>query len=150
VLRETANDLDGVIDLGSEPDYRYALVGDGWLDPEVEDGVDFRRSRGRRSWLNVPILEDREHTFVFRARAELLEVPLTTRVDVNGQSVGTMTLTAGWEDYAFDVSEDSLVVGLNTVTLLYSDTPRTLDAEFRGRNTSIALDWVRFGTESAR
>lgn len=42
------------------------------------------------------------------------------------------------------------MVGLNTLTLLYSDTPRTLEAEFRGRNTSIALDWVRFETKSAR
>jgi len=149
-LRETANHLDGVIDLGNEPDSRYALVGNGWLDPEVEDGFDFRRSRGRRSWLNVPILEVRDHTFVFRARAVLLEVPLTARVDVNGHTVGTMALASGWAEYAFDVPENSLVVGLNTLTLLYSETPRTLDPEFRGRNASIALDWVRFETESPR
>ncbi|GMR22772.1 MAG: hypothetical protein BMS9Abin37_1145 [Acidobacteriota bacterium] len=149
-LRETAGLLDGAIDLGNETNSRYALIGNGWLDPEMENGVDFRRSRGRRSWLNVPIMEVRDHTFVFRARAELFEVPLTARVDVNGQAVGTMTLTAGWEEYAFDVPEDSLVLGLNTLTLLYSDTPRTLHPQFRGRNTSIALDWVRFESESAR
>ena len=61
-LQETANHLDGIIDLGNEPDSRYALVRNGWLDPEVEDAVDFRRSRGRRSWLNVPILEVRDYS----------------------------------------------------------------------------------------
>ena len=151
-LRETTNQLDGVIDLGNDPDSPYALVGNGWFDPEVQDGVDFRRSRGRRSWLNVPILEVRDHTFVFRARAELLEipVPLTARVGVNGQTVGIMALSDGWAEYAFNVPEDSLVVGLNTLTLLYSDTPRTLDPGFRGRNTSIALDWIHFEPYSAR
>jgi len=61
-----------------------------------------------------------------------------------------MTLTGEWEEYAFDVPENAMVVGLNTLTLLYSDTPRTLDPGFHGRNTSIALDWVRFGATSER
>ena len=51
---------------------------------------DFRRSQGRRSWLNVPIVPVRDHTFVFRARSELVEVPLKARVHVNGHHVGTM------------------------------------------------------------
>ena len=149
-IQAIANQLDGVSDLGNEPSFRYALVGNGWLDPEVEDGVDFRRSRGRRSWLNVPIMPVRDQTFVFRARSELVEVPLTARVHMNGHHVGTMELSERWAEYTFDVSADSLVAGLNTMTLLYSDTPRTIDPGFRGRNTSIALDWVRFEAGSAR
>ena len=125
-------------------------MGNGWLEPEVEDAIDFRRSRGRRSWLNVPIENQQDHTFVFRARAELLGVHLTLRVDVNGRTIGTTTLSEGWAEYAFDAPEHSLVVGLNTVTLLYSDTPWTLDPDFRGRNTSIALDWVRFEPDGTR
>jgi len=74
----------------------------------------------------------------------------TARVGVNGQTVGIMALSDGWAEYAFNVPEDSLVVSLNTLTLLYSDTPRTLDPGFRGRNTSIALDWVHFEPKSAR
>ena len=149
-IQAIANQLDGVSDLGNEPSFRYALVGNGWLDPEVEDGVDFRRSRGRRSWLNVSIVPVRNQTFVFRARSELVEVPLTARVHVNGHHVGTMELSERWAEYTFHVSADSLVAGLNTMTLLYSDTPRTIDPGFRGRNTSIALDWVRIGVRSTR
>ena len=91
-------------------------------------------------------------TLSFSERAELLAipVPLTARVGVNGQTVGIMALSDGWAEYAFNVPEDSLVVGLNTLTLLYSDTPRTLDPGFRGRNTSIALDWIHFEPYSAR
>ena len=149
-IRAIANQLNGVIDLGNEPNFRYALVGDGWFEPVVEDGVDFRRSRGRRSWLNVPIVPVRDQTLVFKARSELVEVPLTARVHVNGHHVGTMELSEGWTEYTFDVSADSLVAGLNTITLLYSDTPRTIEPGFRGRNTSIALDWVRYEAGSAR
>ena len=149
-IQAIANQLDGVSDLGNEPSFRYALVGNGWLDPEVEDGVNFRRSQGRRSWLNVPIVPVRDQTFVFRARSELVEVPLTARVHVNGHHVGTMELSERWAEYTFNVSADSLVAGLNTMTLLYSDTPRTIDPGFRGRNTSIALDWVGFEAGSAR
>ena len=72
-------------------------MGNGWLDPEVEDRVDFRRSQGRRSWLNVPIMAVRDQTFVFRARSELVEVPLTARVHVNGHHLGTMKLSERWE-----------------------------------------------------
>ena len=125
-------------------------MGDGWFEPVVEDGVDFRRSRGRRSWLNVPIVPVRDQTLVFKARSELVEVPLTARVHVNGHHVGTMELSEGWTEYTFDVRADSLVAGLNTITLLYSDTPGTIEPGFRGRNTSIALDWVRFEAGSAR
>jgi hypothetical protein len=142
--------LDGMIDLGNEPSVDYTLVGNGWLNPESEANVDFRRSRGRRSWLNVPVAEVRDHIFVFRARAELLDVALTARVDVNGQNIGVMELSDMWQEYAFDVAEENLVVGLNTVTFVYSDTPWTLDPGFRGRNTSIALDWVRFASERAK
>ena len=149
-IQAIANQLDGVSDLGNESSFRYALVGNGWLDPEVEDRVDFRRSQGRRSWLNVPIMAVRDQTFVFRARSELVEVPLTARVHVNGHHLGTMKLSERWEEYTFNVSADSLVAGFNTMTLLYSDTARTIDPGFRGRNTSIALDWVRFGVRSTR
>ena len=121
-----------------------ALVGNGWLDPEVEDGVNFRRSQGRRSWLNVPIVPVRDQTFVFRARSELVEVPLTARVHVNGHHVGTMELSERWAEYTFNVSADSLVAGLNTMTLLYSDTPRTIDPGLLAgairRSPSIGLD----------
>ena len=53
-----------------------------------------------------------------------------------------MELSERWAEYTFNVSADSLVAGLNTMTLLYSDTPRTIDPGFHGRNTSIALDYV--------
>lgn len=150
IVQGMATQLDGTSDLGNEPDFRYALVGSGWLEPEIEEGVDFRRSRGRRSWLNLPIVDVRDHTVVFRARPELFEAPLTAHVSVNGDPVGAMELSEGWNDYEFRVAAESLVRGLNTLTLQYSDTPRTLDPGFRGRNTAVALDWVRFEPAPAR
>ena len=65
-IQAIANQLDGVSDLGNESGFRYALVGNGWLDPEVEDRVDFRRSQGRRSWLNVPIMAVRDQDVCFQ------------------------------------------------------------------------------------
>jgi len=143
-LEETTDLIDGEIDLGSEPQTAFKFVGDGWLERESEEAVDFRRSRGRRSWLHLPILDVQDFVLVLRARAELLDVPLTARLDVNGNTVGSMKLSEAWAEFTFEVPGDAVVTGLNTLTLLYSDTPRTLDPAFRGRNTSIALDWVRF------
>ena len=143
-LEEITNLIDGEIDLGSEPQTAFEFVGDGWLEPESEEAVDFRRSRGRRSWLHLPILDAQDFVLVLRARAELRDVPLTARLDVNGNTVGLMKLSEAWAEFTFEVPWDAVVMGLNTLTLLYSDTPRTLDPAFRGRNTSIALDWVRF------
>ena len=150
VLTDMLTRVDGFLDFGNEPRSPYALVGSGWLRPESEAGVDFRRSRGRRSWLNIPLLEVRDYDFVFRARAELLDAPVTAQVDVNGQTVGTMALSHEWTEHAFEVPAESVVVGLNTLALVYSDTPRTLDPGFHGRNASIALDWIRFEPRSDR
>jgi hypothetical protein len=48
------------------------------------------------------------------------------------------------------VPKEILTVGLNTLTLVYSDTPRTIDPGFRGRNTAVAVDWLRFQSEPSR
>ena len=132
------------IDLGNEPETFYELLGEGWFDPEREGAVDFRRSRGKRSWLSVPIRRVGDFVFVLRARSEVTKAPLIVRLDVNGHTVGSELLSDEWSEHSFDVPSKALTVGLNTLTFVYSTTPRAIDPAFRGKNTAVAVDRLRF------
>jgi lysophospholipase L1-like esterase len=140
-------DIGGELDLGKEPAKPYALVGEGWFEPETEtdSGVTFRSSRGRRSWLNVPFADatasNSSYDVVLRARSEM-EGSVGVRLDINGVKVGSAEISEAWTEHRFQVPSDTLTRGLNTLTLFYSQTPRTVDSEFRGRNAAIAVDFV--------
>jgi hypothetical protein len=65
-------------------------------------------------------------------------------VTVNGEAVGSAELQEGWNDYSFDVTADIMRPGLNTITLVYSTTPRMAVPGFHGRNAVIAADRLQF------
>ena len=148
-LDEGARSFKGVIDLGNEPPGFSPLVGDGWFEPETEDTT-FRRSQTRRSWLFVPIREPKDYKLVLNARGEVEGHVVKVRLDVNGNAVGEVELVAGWSHYDFQVPEAALHPGLNALTFVYSATPRMLIPGFRGRNTVMAVDWLRFVPLPAR
>ena len=120
----------------------YVLVERGFWLPEQEGKSVFRRSRGRRSLLRVPI--DRRDDFVvsFRARLDLLGHPVRMALSVNGENVGDVLLEADWRIYRFYVPKQTLHRGLNEFLLTYSQTPYLLDPEHAGRNSVVAFSYL--------
>jgi hypothetical protein len=144
-LDEGPRTLGGRVDLGSEPPDFPILVGRGWYDPETEGAVTLRRSRGRGSWLRVPLREPADYEAAVRLRPEVPVGPLELTFEVNGQAVGTTAVTgADWSEHAFAISAALLRPGLNDIGLAYSTTPREARPGQPGRNAAVAVDWVTF------
>jgi hypothetical protein len=133
--------LGGKLQLGREP--TTDLVGPGWFDPESEGAISFRRSRGRRSWLRVPIREPGRFRATVRARLEWFEKPVSFQLGVNGTRVGRAHLSEGWKDYEFTVPAGLLRAGINSFLLTYSKLPRRQDPRYRGKNTILAIEYLR-------
>ncbi|HSF18586.1 MAG TPA: hypothetical protein VLK65_23860 [Vicinamibacteria bacterium] len=117
----------------------YVLVEEGWYAPEEEGGIEFRRSRGKRCRLRVPIAEPADLEAIIRGRAEMTADDVTIELAVNGASVGELELVSGWRDYAFSIPKSRLKPGLNDFLLTYSQTPRQLDPNLPDRNTVLAV-----------
>ncbi len=149
-LIEGNRSLKGRIHFGETPAGFPLLFGPGWYGPERDEGTSFRRSRGRRSWLRIPIRRPMDFRVLLRARLELTTVgkPVELELAVNEQPVGTVELRPGWNDYHFTVPADLLEPGLNSFLLTYSATPRQADAEFHGRNTVVAVESMKFELQS--
>lgn len=145
-LHEGSRSLNGRVDLGDEPVWLPILVGRGWYDPEREDGTSYRRSRGRRSWLRLPIRRPRDFQAVLRGRLEFTEEPVKLELAVNGLPLSRVELSPGWRDYSFLVPASSLRSGLNSFLFTYSVTPRQADPKFHGKNTVIAVDYLKLET----
>ena len=127
------------LDSEATPQLPYVLVEDGWHGPESEGGITFRRSRGRRSRLVLPIAEPRDLWLELSAR-RLFDAPsLRIELALNGTVVGELSLESGWRDYRFAVPARLLKEGFNDVLLTYSKTPRQADPAARDRNTVLAL-----------
>jgi hypothetical protein len=143
-LDDGAGPLRGEIDLGREPDLP-GLVGDGWFPPETEEHVSLRRSRGRRSWLRLPIRWPADTRVFVRARPEYDTMPVALRLEVNGRLSEPIPLRPGWNDYETMVPGEYWRTGFNDVALVYSTTPRETIPDFHGRNAAVAVDkvWLR-------
>jgi hypothetical protein len=142
-LDGSARSLQGRIDLGAEPPALPFLVVRGWYDPQVEDGVTLRRSRGPGSWLRVPIRSATDSVAEVRLRPELPDVPLRVSLEVNREPVGAADVTPGWNVYSFPVPASVLRAGgLNDLGLVYSTTPRAARPAYVGRNAAVAVDWI--------
>jgi len=144
-LDEGPRSLRGRIDLGAEEVGLPGIVGAGWFEPEQEDDTSFRRSRGQRSLLSVPIRTTSDLQATLRARLDYRGAaePVTVELAVNGTPVGLAELAAEWREYEFPVEARLLKAGLNTFLLTYSLTPRQVDPNFRGRNAVAAVDYLK-------
>jgi hypothetical protein len=110
---------------------------------DEEDGVGFRRSRGRRSWLRLPIRTPTLFDATLRGRSEIPGRAADVAVEVNGRVVATVTLPPEWTEVSFAVPEDALRPGFNEVALVYAATPRESVPGYEGPDAAIALDWLR-------
>jgi hypothetical protein len=141
-LDEGSRSLGDRIDLGAEPPELPFLATRGWYDPETEDGVTLRRSRGRGSWLRVPIRTAGPRRAVVRLRPEVPDLPLRVTFEVNRHPVGVVDVRPGWSEYEFAVPDGLVRPGLNDLGLIYSTTPREGRPGYAGRNAAVAVDWV--------
>jgi hypothetical protein len=139
-MDEGPRSLRGVLDLGSEPDELPEVVGHNWYRAEGTEGATFRRSKGRRSWLRIPIRTPGEFQLVLRARSEMDE-PVGAAIQWNGHPVGEATLGPEWGEYAFTLPAEAVRPGFNDVALLWSTSPRA-DPEHRGKDAAAAVDWL--------
>jgi hypothetical protein len=149
-LDEGARSLAGTIDLGSEPAELPLVVGHNWYRPEAEGETTFRRSKGRRSWLRIPIRSVGDFEAVLRLRAEQPQLPVTVRIEVNGVEVGETAAPPAWGEYSFTIPRSALHPGLNDLALAYSGSPRQDLTDYRGKDAAVAVDWLRLRRTSAR
>ena len=54
-----------------------------------------------------------------------------------------MTLAPAWTEVALAIPEAVLRPGFNEVALVYAATPRAAVPGYEGRDSTIALDWLR-------
>jgi hypothetical protein len=143
-LDEGTRSLGGVVDFGREPEDLPLVVGHGWYEPEVEGGVAFRRSKGWRSWVRVPVRTAGAFRMTVRARLGVPELPVRMRVEINGAAAGEADLGAEWAEHAFDVPGRSVRRGLNDVALIFSATPRRDIPGYHGKDGAAMVDFVRW------
>jgi len=142
-LDEGARSLGGAIDLGDREPESFPLVGHGWSEPMREDGVGFRYSNVRRSWLRVPILTPADFDVTLRIRAAF-DAPVSVRLEASGEAVGEAALEREWRELPFVVPARLLAPGVNEIALAFSATPAEVVPGFRGRNAAAAVDFLRF------
>lgn len=140
-LDEGPRSLQGQVDLGGEePEELGAVVGHNWYRPDAEGDVGLRRSRGKKSWLRLPIRTPADFDAVLRARSEIPGQPVRVTVEVNGVVVGNLDVGPAWSEVLFLVPATALRPGFNEMSLQYSTTPRELDPAHAGRDAAIAVD----------
>jgi hypothetical protein len=119
------------------------LAGPGWFEPEKEGGTSYRRSRGKRSWLRVPLRRSQNLRVTLRARWDYVRVPASLDLSANGESLGRVDLLRGWQDYTFLVPARILKPGLNRFLLTSSVVPHQVDPAFTGKNSLVAVDYLK-------
>lgn len=139
---EGPRSLAGLIDLGSEPPDLPQVVGHNWYRAEQDGTATYRRSRGRRSWLRVPVRTPGGFTAGLRARSGMSE-PVAVTIQWNGRVVGEALLGGEWAEHAFTVPAEAVRAGFNDVALVWSTTPRAADPEHHGKDAAAWVDWLR-------
>jgi hypothetical protein len=110
------DDAGGWLDLGEGP--TDALAGRGWSAPERDATRTFRRARGRRSTVRLPVRQPGAcRQLLVHARA--LGAPATVQLAINGRSLGVLRLSAEWADQPVALAGAGLRRGVNTLELTY-------------------------------
>lgn len=144
-LDEGPRSFGGRLELGGEEsaDLEPVLV-HNWARPEEEDGTAFRRAKGRRARLRVPIRRLTDLIVSVRARSDVPDAPQRLALEVNGRSAGDAPLPEAWTDLRFPVPAAWLRAGFNDFELVFAVTPRDLQPGHRGKDTPASVDRVVF------
>jgi hypothetical protein len=136
--------MRGVVDLGQDNRDLPFLVAEGWLPPEAEGDVRFRRARGRRGFLRVPVKTPGDFRVLVRARSLAGERAVKLGLDVNGTLVGEAQTPPSWTDLEFQVPGRALRPGLNLLLLAAEPPASEPPGERRGPGTLFAVAGLRF------
>jgi hypothetical protein len=128
---------------------RDLFVGVGWESPEREGSLRYRRSRGRRSELWVPLVRPESDVLRLRARAGSRVPDLGFIVEVNGHRLGHALAEPRWREYTFEVAAERLKAGLNRVALRYPQTPARARPGAPGPNSVLAVESLAFERRGA-
>ena len=131
--------LSGRLDLSRDPVDLPFLIGEGWLPPESEGAVGWRRARGRQSVLQVPLRDPTDYGVALEGRSLLPGRAVLVSLRVNGREVGQGELLPDWSLASFEVPAAALEAGINTFELTWIVPPGE-----RGRNAPAAVRGLRF------
>ena len=143
-IDEGPRSLGGLVDVGTEPPDLPQVLGPGWQRAESDESATWRRIRGRRAWIRVPVRAPADYQVVVRARQAWPGAPAHLRLDVNEHDSGEATLTESWGEHTFVVPAAALHPGFNDLRFLTS-APATEDAA-----GGVAVDWIRFTRTAVR
>jgi len=138
--------LNGVIDIGAEPDdIRWELIGNGWSKKKKLDDVSFRYSEGKTSILRFPLYERAKLIVGIRMKPINLTNTTTVVVEtmVNGKRVKDILLRPGWNNYLFIVEKSLTKRGLNELLFRYHYNLRGNQKE-NYHQEAVAVDLLRF------
>jgi hypothetical protein len=136
--------MKGVVDLGQDNRDLPFLVAEGWLAPESDGDVRFRRARGKRAFLRVPVRTPGEFRVVARARSLAGDRPVPIGLDVNGTLAGQATAPPSWSDLEFEVPRSAVVPGINLLLLTATPPAEEPATGRRGPGTLFAVASLRF------
>jgi hypothetical protein len=118
---EGPRSLGGILDLGGEPQ-EPPLLGEGWAEQPQGDGErSWRRARGARSLLRVPVRTP--GSFEVRIEARAVGPGLRLLVRAGGRELFEGPLGEAWGDIAFTLPAGALRPGLNDVALEWGPEP---------------------------
>src|SRR5207248_3051121 len=104
--------------------------GDGWQGPEGAKGEEFRWATAKQASLLIPRNGARDRRVTVQALPLMHPSlpPQTMELSLNGRSLGTVTMTSRWRDYAFNAPAALWRDGLNALTFTFGrvTVPATL------------------------
>jgi hypothetical protein len=111
---EGPRSLDGVVDLGAEPE-GLPLLGGGWGENQKDGERDWRRARGAYSIVRLPVRTPGSASLVLVLRPA--EPGTALRVHVGDRVLAERALSEGWSEAAFRVEREDLRPGWNEIGL---------------------------------
>ncbi len=123
------------------------LFDDQWRDPDTEDGVAVRRSRGRQPAFVVPVRQPVDFRATVRAKAAAAGLPFGVGLVVNGRPSLEVAASPRWQNYRFEIAASSLMPGFNRFVLRIG-TPSS-HTPLR-RQVSLAVEYLELVAVSAR
>lgn len=116
----------------------------GWMRPEVEDAIGFRWAHRERSTIlfRRPLWYDDSIAAVALSIAPLEGGAASVRAELDGESLGTVELDAGWQEIGWELGAESRGGSVERLTLHWSGLARA--SEHDPRRLAARVRHVRF------
>lgn len=116
----------------------------GWMRPELEDAIGFRWAHRERSTIlfRRPHLNDDSIAAIALSIAPLEGGAASVRADLDGKSLGTVELEAGWQEIGWELGAESTDGRVERLTLHWSGLGRASERD--PRRLAARVGYVRF------